>query len=448
MKYVARILGGLDRERQIPAVEALAEVLPPSWVMDAVNESGRASVRTRLLPAELTAWLVVLLGLFRRLSYANLLAMLYDASWMPWRGAMDAPPTTSALTRARDRLGVEPLESLFDRSASEWLARCKGRYLCGHRLFALDGSCVIVPDSAKNRDYFGAPASTRGRTGYPQLRLVALVDIGTKLVSAHRMGPFRQGEMTLAKQLLPDVPSGAFVIMDRLYYCFEFLWNLRTARDSHFIVRLKCDIQTKRIDRLGKNDHLVEIALPRALEREGSDLPATWTLREITYRPKGSKEDIRLLTSWLDPRDLPTSEVAALYHERWLAETSFDAIKTHQCACAVVSRPTALRSLTPERICQELLGLLLAYNIVRVVIAQAAKVQKIPPTRLSFTAAVERIRDAVRDMMQLPTSRLIDRYTRLLTSIGREAVPKRPGRCFPRAVKVKMSKYPVKRRAA
>lgn len=448
MKYVARILGDLDRELQIPAVEALAEVVPPAWVRDAVNESGRASVRTRLLPAEVTAWLVVLLGLFRRLSYANLLGMLCDASWRPWRGATDAPPTTSALTRARDRLGVEPLERLFARSAGEWLARHKGRDVCGRRLFALDGSCVLVPDSEANRDYFGAPASTRGRTGYPQLRLVALIDVGTELVVARRTGPFRQGEMTLAKQLLAHVPPGACVIMDRLYNSFEFLWKLHTARGAHFIVRLKCDTRTKRIRRLGKNDHLVELARPRAFEREGSALPATWILREITYRPEGSTEDIRLLTSWLDPLELPASEIAVLYHERWSAETTFDALKTHQCACAVVSRPTALRSLTPERIQQELLGVLLAYNIVRVVIAQAAKVREVPPTRLSFSAATERVREAVRDMMQLPTSRLVERYTRLLKSVGREIVPKRPGRSFPRAVKVKMSKYPVKRRAA
>jgi hypothetical protein len=448
MEYVARILDGLEPQRQIPAVEALARVLPPSWVRDAVTESGRSSARTRLLPAEITAWIVLLLGLFRRLSYANLLGMLYDASWTPWRGSAHAPPTPSALTRARDRLGVEPLQILFDRSAKEWLARYPGRDVCGHRLFALDGSCALVPDSAENRAHFGAPASTRGRTGYPQLRMVALLDVGTEIVVAQRVGPFWKGEMTLTKQLLPDVPLGAFVVMDRLFYCYEFLWNLWSTREAHFVVRLRKGIVTRRIRRLGKNDFLVEVTLPRSLKRLGAELPATWILREVMYRPEGATEDIRVLTSWLDPNTLPAPAVAALYHERWSEETVFDELKAHQCACAVVSRPTALRSLTPTRVLQELLGVLLAHNAVRVLMAEAGDVSEIPPRRLSFIAALERTREAVRDMMQLPTSRLVERYDRLLRSIGREIVPFRPGRHHPRAVKVKMSKYQVKRYVA
>lgn len=448
MGYVARILDGLEEQGQIPSVEALSTVLPPAWLADAVREGGRSSERRRLLPAELTAWIVILLALFRRHSYVNLLGMLAGAAWKSSRWAADAPPTSSALARARDRLGVEPLNLLFERGAREWLAAIPGLSVGGYRVFALDGSCFIVDDSPENRAFFGAPASTRGRTGYPQLRMVALLDVATHLAVARRTGPFSQGEMTLARALVPDIPADAFLVIDRLFNSYEFLWRLRDERQAHFLVRLKKDMPTRRIRRLGPGDFLVELSIPQRILQENPGMPETWILREITYRPEGSKEKIRVLTSWLDPETLPSAAAASLYHERWQEETALDSIKTHQCACAVVSRPTALRSKTPERVLQELQGLLLAYNAVRVLMAEAGAACGVSPLRLSFTATLERVREAVRDMMLLPTSRLLDRYDRLLRAVARERVPRRPGRRYPRAVKVKMSKYPVKRYAA
>ena len=448
MKYVAPILDGLEAVRQIPTVEALAGALRPEWIRDAIAECGRSSQRERLLPAALTAWIVILLGLFRRHSYANLLALLGEAPWKsaPWPA--DAPPSTRALVKARDRLGAEPLEILFRRSAAEWSAEIPSLLVGGFRVHALDGVTLLVPDSQENRAHFGAPASTRGRTGYPQMRAVALVDVRTRLVRAVRQGPFREGEMTLAKRLLPDIPRDAFVILDRLYWGYEFLHGLRAGRGAHFMIRLKKNVVAHRIGALGRRDFLVEVPVPRNLLRARPELPAVWILREISYRPRGSKEVVRVLTSCLDPLILSAAEAAALYHERWEAETHFDEVKTHQCGCAVVSRPTALRSLTPERIRQEFFGLMLAYDATRVLMARAGAIREVEPRRLSFTGALERIREAVRDMMWLATPRLVERFARLLCAVARATVPLRPGRKHPRAVKVKMSKYTVKRRAA
>lgn len=442
MGYVASILYSLEPGRQVPAVEALADVLPPEWVRDAVERCGRSSQRRRLLPAELTVWIVVLLGLFRRHSYANLLALLVEARWSS--ASWSSEPSTRALVKARDRLGAEPLQVLFERSAAAWSAALVPRRVGDFAVCAIDGASFLVPDSPENREHFGAPASTRGRTGYPQMRVVALVDVGSRLVRAFQSGPFRESEMALARRLLASVPEHAFVILDRLYYCHELLHRLRTERGAHFLVRLKRNVVTRRIKSLGRGDHLVEVRLAPDLRRLHPELPDTWTLREVTYKPAGSKEPIRVLTSWLDPLTLPFQAVAGLYHERWESETSTDEIKTHQCESAVVSRPTTLRSLSPERIRQEFLGLLLAYNATRVLLARAAAASHLPPARLSFTGALHRLREAVRDMMQAPATRLIERYARLLAAVARAVVPLRPGRQFPRAVKVKMSKYPVK----
>jgi hypothetical protein len=134
----------------------------------------------------------------------------------------------------------------------------------------------------------------------------------------------------------------------------------------------------------------------------------------------------------------------------WTVETTTGDIKNRLGQIATVTRPTLLRSKTPERVGQELYGLLIAHNAVRYTMALAAKQREDAPSphRLSYTLCVERTREAVRDMMGLPTSRLAARYARLLESMTWQLVPFRPGRRHPRAVKVKMSNYPLQRARA
>jgi hypothetical protein len=220
--------------------------------------------------------------------------------------------------------------------------------------------------------------------------------------------------------------------------------------------------------------------------RFGYDRSATASLRMITYRPEGADEDIRLLTDLMP--DASTSDVgpvqcagpesgfthdelAELYHDRWEDETIFEEIKTHLCDCpagrvlrwtgrrgATVNRPVVFRSKTPDRVVQELWGMLIAYNAVRKTMHEAAssgqrrrpdraaRRKELDARRVSFTSANERVREATYEMMRLPTVRLAGRYEQMLAAIARVLVPIRPGRRFPRAVKIKMSCYPLKRR--
>ncbi len=90
--------------------------------------------------------------------------------------------------------------------------------------------------------------------------------------------------------------------------------------------------------------------------------------------------------------------------------------------------------------------MLIAYNAVRETMDEAARRKALDPRRVSFTAATERVREATYEMMRLPTTHLAARYEQMLIAISRVLVPKRPGRSFPRAVKIKMSCYPLKRR--
>jgi hypothetical protein len=446
MSCIARKLSSLERPPPDFTVEALAAVLPQAWVQDAVAASGRQSSRRRLLPAVLTVWMVTLLGLFRRLSYVNLLEMLFEAGSNQglWSGA---PPCSSALTKARDRVGRAPLKRLYERSAKEWHSQTTGREFHGRRVLAMDGSTMKVPDTPENRAFFGAPAATRGRAAYPQLRLVGLRDVGTRLYRAVRFGPYSRAEVPLARELIEDFESGSIVLADRNFGSYGLLWDLYEKKAVDFVIRMRGFIRCRVVERIAPGDAIVEVTLRRQLRRARPDLPKTWLLREILYRPPQGGETIRLFTSLLLAEKVTREELIDLYPDRWEEETGYDEIKTHLCACTTVNRPVVLRSKLPHRIEQELYGLLIAYNAVRVTMALAAAIVQCPPRRVSFTAALERIREAVRDMMQAAALRLLERYHRLLAAITRVLVPLRPGRTNPREVKIKMSNYPLKRPA-
>lgn len=304
-----------------------------------------------------------------------------------------------------------------------------------------------VPDTPENRAFFGAPGSWRGRTAYPQLRLVGIRDVGTRLYRAARFGPYARGELTLAQELIEEVEPGSMLLADRNFGSYGLLWDLHEQGVVDFLVRVRRNMVCRVVERIGPGDAIVEVDFPRALRRSRSDLPKSWLLREITYRPQQGTETVRLFTTLLLAEEIGRDDLIELYPGRREEEAGYDEMKTHLCGCTTVNRPVVLRSKRPRRIEQELYGLLIAYNAVRVTIAHAAEVAQCPPRRLSFVAALERIREAVRDMMQVDTSRLQQRSTRLLLALTRVLVPHRPGRTNPREVKIKMSGYPLKRPA-
>lgn len=448
MSFIAPSHGGLDPRSDRFVVEALAGVLEPAWVHEAIVRHRRCCKRVRLLPAQVTLWVVILLGLFRRHSYVNLLGMLYESgrNRRLW-DVRGAPPSSSALSKARDRLGVAPLRHLFEKSARSWVEATDGHVFHGRRVFAVDGTTLRIPDTPENEAFYGRPPASRGHTSYPQLRMVTLRDTGTRLVRAVSFGPYLRAEITLARNLLCNVESGSLVILDKNFLSYAFLWDLY-ASGVDVLIRVKSNIKTEVLEELGPGDAIVRVHLPRYLRRTRPDLPREWILRRITYRPARAAEDYVLFTTLMLAEEIPAYELSGLYPERWEEETGYDELKTHLCDTTTITRPTSIRSKTARRVEQELYGLLIGYNALRATMALAAPraktVHPLPARRLSFVHALERMREAVRDMMQAATIRLVERFEQLLDAVARAVVPPRPSRKYPRAVKRKMSNYPLK----
>jgi len=193
VSWIAKISDCLDGGRRGFGVEALAEVLPQDWVSDALETCGTRTRRRRRLPCGMTVWLVVLLAMFRRHSYLNLLEMLQGSRWAEEHWSQHPPPCSSALTKARDRVGVGPLAQLYRRSAAAWVESGGSFSFHGHRVCAIDGFTLKTWDSDENRSYFGVPGASRGASAFPQLRVVGCIDIGTRVMEAARFGPYAKG---------------------------------------------------------------------------------------------------------------------------------------------------------------------------------------------------------------------------------------------------------------
>ena len=434
-------LSSLERHVGAFSVEALAGVLRPAWVEEALRETGRASRRIRALPADLVVWLLVAMGVWRGSGIRNVLFRLGTGvrRSLRWKGGQ-APPS-NAVTKARDRLGVEPVQHLFGRLCDSLRDEFAAVHAWkGMALLAVDGTTLKMPDSPRNRAHFGAPGAGRGRSAFPQMRVVVMMAAVTHVVLAAAMAPCTVGESTLARALFAQAKPGMLLLLDRGFINYGVLWDLQ-RRGVHFVVRAKRTVRLRRRKSLGAGGALAEVLFGRTFRRLHRGLPAAMPVRVVTYRVPGFRP-VRLLTSLLDAAAFPAHEIAARYRDRWEIELGYDEIKTHLSGVDV-----PLRSAAPERVLQEAYGLLLAYDVVRALMARAAGAAGIDPRRLSFTDALERLRHLVLLMALVPGRVLPSLYAGFLLELACCVLPPRRQRRYPRAVKVTMnSKYLLNRR--
>jgi hypothetical protein len=409
------------------------------WIEQALRATGSATLRRRRLPAEQVVWLVIGMALFRNRSIHDVVSKLDLA--LPGETPTVVP---SAVVDARARLGPEPMEWLFTRCADEWAhASARRNSWRGLSLYGVDGSTLRVPDSDENRQTFGGPDGERGESGYPLVRIAALMALRSHLLAAVSFGSYANGEHTYASALWSSVPDDSLTIVDRNFLGAPVLIPLqRDGRNRHWLVRAKSNTRWRVLTRLGRGDEIVELETsPEALGNDPS-LPKTYLARAIRYQRKGFQAQI-LLTSLTDSAAYPASEIVALYHERWEIELGYDEIKTE-----MLDRQEAIRSRSPDGVRQELWGILIAYNLIRLEMERVAVEAKVEPSRISFVGAMRLICDEWL-WCAIAQPGAIPKHLRNLRAAlaGLVLPPRRSERRYPRAVKIKMSNYPRKRRS-
>jgi hypothetical protein len=408
------------------------------WIEQALRATGTATVRRRRLPAEQVVWLVIGMGLYRNRSIHDVVSKLDLV--LPGSTPTVVP---SAVSDARARLGAEPMEWLFTRCADEWTHKsARANEWRGLSVYGVDGSTLRVPDSDENRQTFGGANSRRGESGYPLVRIAALMALRSHLLGAVSFGPFADGEHTYAASLWGSVPDHSVTIVDRNFLAAPVLIPLQSeGKNRHWLVRAKSNTRWHVLKHLGRNEDLVELETSPQARTDDPSLPKTYAARAIRYQRKGFEPQI-LLTSLTDVAAYPAREIVELYHDRWELELGYDEIKTE-----LLDREEAIRSRTPEGVRQELWGVLIAYNLIRLEMERVAAEANVEPARISFVGAMRLICDewlwcAVAQPGAIP------KHLRNLRAalVGLVLPVRRSERTYPRAVKIKMSNYPRKRR--
>lgn len=440
----SRRLGGrviVEQELAEGAFDRIRASIDPAWIEEALEATGTATLRRRRLPAEQVVWLVLGMALYRNRPIDEVVAKL-DLALPGPRGPTPAP---SAVVQARGRLGEEPMRWLFERCSEKWAhesaRRCAWR---GLALYGVDGTTVRVPDSPENREHFGGQTGPRGDSGYPQARIVTLMTLRTHLLAATKFGPYAASETIYARSLWPQVPDNALVIVDRNFYDAGVLIPLAShGVNRHWIIRAKRNLRWRVIRRLGPGDDLIEMEVSHHARAANPLLPKRWEARAVRFQRRGFPPQV-LLTSLLDPERYPAHEMADLYHERWDIELGYDEVKTD-----MLDRQEAIRSRKPVGVAQELWGVALAYNLVRLEMVRISEEAGVPPNQISFVMALRLIRD---EWLWCAVAKpgTIPRHLRELRAAVLRFVlpPRRSQRRYPRAVKIKMSNYSLKRRIA
>lgn len=418
--------------------EDLRRNIDSEWILQALQATGTATLRQRRLPAEQVVWLVIGMALFRNRSIHDVVSKLDLALPGP---SLTVVPSTVA--EARARLGADPMEWLFTRSADHWAhASARAHGWRGLALYGADGTTLRIPDSPENAAYFGYSRSIRGESAYPLVRCVGLMALRSHLLAAVSFGPYATSEIAYAADVWAAVPDDSLTVVDKLFFSAGILIPLtRDGHGRHWLIRAKKNLSARLIRRLGSRDALVELNVSSEARRKDPSLPKTWVVRVITYQRKGFSPS-KLLTSLLDPQAFPVDEIISLYHERWELELGYDEIKTE-----MLDREEAIRSKSPAGVRQELWGVFLAYNLVRLEMEQVADEAGVEPTRISFVAALRLICDEWLWCAIASPGAIPKHLRNLRTSLKTLILPqRRPARSYPRAVKIKMSNYPRKRR--
>lgn len=380
----------------------LASVCPRELIEHVLSEHGRHSQRQRLLPAPAVVYYVMALALWREAPQEEVLRIVCEGLHWLCCGQQPAPgqirlPNKGSISKARSRLGAQVMRQLAQQVlrplASE---HTPGAWWRRWRLMAVDGTCLDVADEQANAYYFGYPASSRGESALPQMRVLGLVECGTHVFTAAALAPCAQGEQSLAEQLLPQrLQSDMLLLADRGFYSFK-LWRLAQEGGGALLWRVKSTLKLP-VQRLLPDGSYLSSVYDSSDRQRRHGQP----VRVIEYRLNDSacptQERYRLITNLLECEQAPAQELAALYHERWEVEGVFDEIKTHLRGAS-----TVLRSKKPELVQQELWGLLMAHFAVRQLMLQAAQMNRQDPDTLGFMHAVRVIKRKLPQAAAIP----------------------------------------------
>jgi hypothetical protein len=365
-------------------------------------------------------------------------------AWLLGGGRRPCSAETGAYCTARDRLPENVCSQLardtgrevHEEAPREW-------HWLGHRVLDVDGSTITMADTAANQaEYPQQPGQKRG-CGFPIARIVVVFSLAVGTVLEAALGKYQgkqTGENSLFRALHTMLHEGDVVLADR-YFSGWFDLALLQQRGVHSVVRKHqlraSDFRTGQ--RLGQNDHVVRWDKPHRpdwmSQAQYDALPDSIIMREVRVRveQKGFRTQVLVVvTTLLDPEKYSAAAIAQLYRRRWQAELNLRSLK-------IVLQMDHLRCKTPHRIRNEFNMHLLAYNLIRKLMATAATKAGVEPWTVSFKGTMQTM-DKLLPLLY--TNIAIDDWCdALLVAIATHVVGNRPDRFEPRLKKRRPNQY-------
>ncbi len=420
-----------------------SEVLPTKVVSDALLSLGVAFYDSLYNP-------VTVLWLFlNQVIHANPTLATTVENFLAWRLGQGMTPCstgTSGYARARKRL-PEALLALLTRQsgrALEQAAANQWRWL-GRVVKLFDGSTVSMPDTPENQAAYPQSRSQAPGVGFPLARIGVLFSLSMGAVldlGIRRWAGKFQSELAMLRDMFSTFDRGDVLLTDR-YLCSYMEIAVLQSLGVDFAGRMHAQrkVDFHRGSKLGPNDHLVEWTKPKRPDwmsaKQYAPLPETMLMRELSFRlvRKGYRtRTIVIATTLLDAQLYPLAEIAKLYHLRWDVEINLRSLKT-------MMNMDVLRGHTPDMVRKEIWAHLLAYNLIRTVIAQAAARHGKDPRQLSFTRAMRTLEAFRPTLAHARSERLPMLYQELLKAVASHEIGNRPDRLEPRQRKRRPKPY-------
>ncbi len=423
-------------------LNSVREVLPDRAIDAACRAAGH-QWRERVLPPVVTVLHMIVAAIWPEESFAASWQVIWDAMVSRLPGVAGRSPGSGSVSKARARLPLGFWERLFawlSAEAQELSAHFDSWR--GHRVVLLDGTCVSMPDEAQLFEAFGRCNTNKGPARYPLARVVTLALANTMTVLGYAVGAYRQDETTLSLPLLEMLRKGDLLVADR-HFAGANLYHKYRSFGLEFLTRVHQRLKISRVKRIhsySAGDFIAELKIDKLYRKQDAALARTVRVRliEIVIRSRGKRQVTWLVTSLLDAQRYPATEIAALYGRRWRIETLLREVKVNLSA-------DVLRSKTAEGIRKEIAARLIAVNIVRMIILQAAVEHNVDPLRISFTHATRAILAFAPALATEPFWKLPAIYKAMLAEIAAHLVPQRAGRNEPRAVRREQKHYPTLR---
>ncbi|MEV4251298.1 IS4 family transposase [Streptosporangium canum] len=290
----------------------LTQQVPFEMVDEVLAETGAVQSRVRALPSRVVVYVLLAGCLFAELGYRQVWQRLVAGL----DGLAVADPTAAALTQARRRIGVAPLRALFDLLRGPAAVAGGGMRWRGLLVCAIDGTVMSVPDSTANLKVFTKQSGNHGGSGYPLLRLLALVSCDTRTVIDAVFGPTGSGEPSYASRLLAGLRPGMILLADRNFAAGSLVSAI-AATQAHLLVRVKAGRTGPKLPVLRRHRDASYRSVFGGVPVRVIEAEITITTR--TGRVTGT---YRLLTTLLDQHRYPAFDLVRLYHERWGATRS------------------------------------------------------------------------------------------------------------------------------